>query len=92
MPAFRIVYSRGESESPEAIIASFNDLDQALGVFAARGLHILYIAEQGTPVDTAHEPQRRPIGRLVECKRRDAAPPARSNSFPLHRFSGRVMA
>lgn len=88
MPAFRIVYCRSEYESPEAITASFNDLDQALGVFAARGLSILYIAEEGV---TQRLGARRPIGKLVEGTRREEAP-ARSTSFPLRRFSGRVMA
>ena len=95
MPAFRIVYARGESESPQAITANFGDLDQALGVFAARGLRILYIAELGAlgRVAERHAAERRPIGTLVEGARRAGpAMPARSSSFPLRRFSCRAEA
>jgi hypothetical protein len=87
MPAFRIVYSRGDSVTPESITASFNDLDQAFSVFAARGLKILYIAEHTPDRVTS----RRPIAKLVEGTRRENAP-GRANSFPLRRYSGRIMA
>ena len=87
MPAFRIVYSRGGSVNPESITASFNDLDQACSVFSARGLKILYIAEQTTDRVTS----RRPIAKLVESQRREGTV-YRSNSVPVRRFSGRVMA
>lgn len=87
MPAFRIVYSRGESVTPETITASFNDLDQAFSIFAARGLKILYIAENTADRVTS----RRPIAKLVEGTRRESGQP-RSNSFPIRRFSGRIMA
>jgi len=87
MPAFRIVYSRGDCVSPETITASFDDLDQAFGVFAARGLKILYIAEQTRDRVTS----RRPIAKLVDSQRREGTV-HRPNSFPVRRFSGRVVA
>lgn len=87
MAAFRIVYSRGGSVNPESITASFNDLDQACGVFAARGLKILYIAEHTPDRVTS----RRPIAKLVESQRREGTV-HRPNSFPVRRFSGHVMA
>jgi hypothetical protein len=68
MPAFRIVYVRDEAVGPETVTTGFPSLEQALDVFAARGLRILYIAEQG-----AEDPRsRRPtegglsISRLVQ--------------------------
>lgn len=85
MPAYRIVYASGDGRSPESITASFNDLDQALSVFAARGLRILYIAENSG--------DRRSLETLVkDARRADAPKPAGSSSFPLRRFSGRIMA
>ena len=87
MPAFRIVYSRGDCVSPESITASFDDLDQACSVFALRGLKILYIAEQTPDRVTS----RRPIAKLVDGSRRGGGA-QRVNSFPVRRFSGRVMA
>lgn len=79
MPAFRIVYLRKEGTAPERITAGFECLEQAMNVFAARGLRILYIAEQ---VD---EPRR--LGAAVG--KAEAAP---RSSFPLRRFSARVLA
>ena len=83
MPSFRIVYRRNDAANPESITTGFDDLDQALNVFAARGLHILYIAEQPT--------QPRRLGATVGDALRKADPKKRS-SFPLRRFSGRVLA
>ena len=84
MPSFRIVYLRPEAASPETIVAGFDNLDQAMDVFAARGLRILYIAEQG------HGDRR--LNALVSAAERKAAGgPARS-SFPLRRFSARAVA
>jgi hypothetical protein len=88
MPAFRIVYTRRDANTPETITAGFDSLEQALNVFAARGLRIIYIAEQ------TQDPRR------LERQVRDADPRAerkteakpRPSSFPLRRFSARVMA
>jgi len=85
MPAFRIVYTRPGSDRPEAITAGFDDLDQAMNVFAARGLGILYIAEQ------CRDAKR--LGSLVNdaARKAEAKPPTRS-SFPIRRFSARALA
>jgi hypothetical protein len=84
MPAYRIVYQRDETRGPDTIVASFDTLDHALTVFAARGLSILYIAEVTREV--------RGLGSLVsaaDARQRKARKPS---SFPLARFSARVMA
>jgi hypothetical protein len=83
MPAFRIVYTRPEAAKPETIIAGFNSLEHALDVFAARGLRILYIAEQKPEA-------RRPATPLAESLRK--AETRTRSSFPIRRFSARVMA
>ena len=85
MPAFRIVYLRSGATSPETITAAFEDLDQAMNVFAARGLSILYIAEQRRDA--------RRLGSLISeaGHKAEAKPPVRS-SFPLRRFSARALA
>jgi hypothetical protein len=88
MPSFRIVYTRNESNTPETITAGFDSLEQALNVFAARGLRIVYIAEQ------TQDPRR--LERQVRdadarAERKTEAKP-RPSSFPLRRFSARVMA
>ena len=84
MPAFRIVYTRHDANTPETITAGFDTLEQALNVFAARGLRILYIAEQ------TQDPRR--LERQVRDaeRKKDAKP--RPSSFPLRRFSARVLA
>jgi hypothetical protein len=84
MPAFRIVYTRHEANRPESITAGFDTLEQAMDVFAARGLRILYIAEQTT------DPRR--LERIVRDAERKAEVKPRASSFPLRRFSARVMA
>jgi len=85
MPAYRIVYRRNEARGPETIIASFCDLDQAMSVFAARGLSIIYIAENGA--------QSRALGKIVNAAGARQAKPARTgSSFPLRRYSARAMA
>lgn len=85
MPAFRILYVRGDATQPETITAAFDSLEQAMNVFAARGLRILYIAEQ--PSGT------RSLGSLVgaAARRAEARAPMRS-SFPIRRFSARALA
>jgi hypothetical protein len=88
MPAFRIVYTRHDANTPETITAGFDSLEQALNVFAARGLRIIYIAEQ------TRDPRR--LERQVRdadarAERKTEAKP-RPSSFPLRRFSARVMA
>jgi hypothetical protein len=85
MPAFRIVYLRNEASRPETITAGFDNLDQAMNVFAARGLRILYIAEQ------CNAPRR--LDNVVgdAARKAESKAPARS-SFPLRRFSARLMA
>ncbi len=83
MPAFRILYLRPEASNPEAVTAGFDSLEQALDVFAARGLRILYIAEQS---------ERRSLGSKVEHAAVKAEGRAPRSSFPLRRFSARVMA
>ena len=85
MPAFRIVYLRPAASTPERITAGFNTLDQALEVFAARGLKILYIAEQCGEF-------RRLSATVNDASRKVEAKPVPRSSFPLRRFSGRVMA
>lgn len=85
MPAFRILYVRHGATAPETITAGFDDLDQAMNVFAARNLRILYIAEQ--------KPRDRGLAGAVATAMRqaDRAPAGRS-SFPIRRFSARAMA
>lgn len=85
MPAFRIVYLRPEAAKAETITAGFASLGQALDVFAARGLRILYIAEQ-------RGDSRRPATTLAETVRKAESKPSLRSSFPLRRFSARVMA
>jgi hypothetical protein len=82
MPAFRIVFRRNESSSAETAVAKFDGLDQALDVYAARGLEILYIAECQTDAGTQFS-----AGKMAPRIR-----PMRSTSFPLRRFSMRVHA
>ncbi len=95
MPAYCIVYTRGDAQNPETVTASFNDLDQALTVFAARGLRIVYIAERSIRIEKGAG--HRSMSSLVAdaargpAARGDAKRPARSSSFPLRRFSSRVM-
>ena len=95
MPAYCIVYTRAEAQNPETVTASFNDLDQALTVFAARGLRILYIAEKSIRIEKGAG--HRSINSLVadtpraQPSRSEAKRPSRSSSFPLRRFSSRVM-
>jgi hypothetical protein len=85
MPAFRILYVRGDATKPETVTASFDDLDQAMNVFAARGLRILYIAEQ--------RPAGRSLDGIVARAARDAEQkPAVRSSFPIRRFSARALA
>ena len=95
MPAYCIVYARGEAQNPETVTASFNDLDQALTVFAARGLRILYIAEKSIRIEkgAGHRSMSSLGGDAprAQASRGDAKRPARSASFPLRRFSSRVM-
>lgn len=85
MPAFRIVYLRNEATRPDAITAGFDSLEQAMDVFASRGLSILYIAEQCRDV--------RRLDRMVTeaARKAEAKPPTRS-SFPIRRFSARALA
>lgn len=85
MPAFRILYVRDGATQPKAITAGFDSLDQAMNVFAARGLRILYIAEQ--PRET------RSLGGMIGAAARGAeARPAMRSSFPIRRFSVRALA
>jgi hypothetical protein len=84
MPAYRIVYHREDRSAPETAIANFRDLDQALGVFAARGLPILYIAETSGLA--------RSLGALVDEASRGMATVRTGSSFPLKRFSARALA
>lgn len=84
MPAFRIVYTRHEANRPETISAGFDTLEQAMNVFAARGLRILYIAEQ------TKDPRR--LERIVREAERKAEAKPRPSSFPIRRFSARLMA
>ena len=84
MPAFRILYLRSGANTPETITAGFDDLDQAMNVFAARGLRILYIAEQSA--------RPRGLGAIVgTALGKSEQAPARS-SFPIRRFSARALA
>jgi hypothetical protein len=85
MPAFRILYLRNDATKPETITAGFDDLEQAMNVFAARGLRILYIAEQ--------QGAGRSLGGMVgaAARKAEAKPPSRS-SFPIRRFSARALA
>lgn len=85
MPAFRILYVRGDATTPETITAGFDSLEQAMDVFAARGLRILYIAEQRRDA--------RGLGGIVgrAARRAEAVPHPRS-SFPIRRFSARALA
>jgi hypothetical protein len=85
MTNFRIVYLRPEATTPSTITAGFDSLEQALDVFAARGLRILYIAEQRS------EP-RRLAAAVNDAARRAEAKPAQRSSFPIRRFSARAMA
>ena len=85
MPAFRILYVRNDATIPETIAAGFDDLEQAMNVFAARGLRILYIAEQ------RHE--ARTLGSMVgQAARKAEAKPLARSSFPIRRFSARALA
>ncbi len=85
MPSFRIVYVRHDTTKPETIIAGFDSLEQAMDVFAVRGLSIIYIA--GQSCDT-----RRLCNVVGKAARdADAKSPTRS-SFPVHRYSARVLA
>lgn len=85
MPTFRILYVRHEATKPETITAGFDNLEQAMDVFAARGLRILYIAEQCA--------DRRRLGNLIGAAVRNTeAKAATRSSFPVHRFSARVIA
>jgi hypothetical protein len=84
MPAYRIVYRRNETRGPETIVASFNDLDHALTVFAARGLAILYIAEATREVRT--------LGSIINAADARQQKARKPSSFPLRRFSARAMA
>jgi hypothetical protein len=80
MPAFRILYVRDDATKPETITAGFDDLDQAMNVFAARGLRILYIAEH------------RAVGLVGRTARKAEMKPAHRSSFPIRRFSARALA
>jgi hypothetical protein len=85
MPAFRIVYTRPSSDRPETLTAGFDTLDQAMDVFAARGLSILYIAEQTRDAKC--------LGSLVgEVARKGETEAPLRSSFPLRRFSARALA
>lgn len=85
MPAFRIVYVRDDATTPETITAGFDSLEQAMNVFAARGLRILYIAEQRR--------ETRGLGGIVgRVARKGEANPHPRSSFPIRRFSARVLA
>lgn len=85
MPAFRILYLRNGATTPETISAGFDDLDQAMNVFAARGLRILYIAEQSS--------RARGLGTIVgSALGQSEKTPARRSSFPIRRFSARALA
>jgi hypothetical protein len=86
MPAFRIVYVRDEASGPETVSANFENLEQALSVFATRGLRIVYIAE------TARQP--RPLGAMVDAAqaRLGEGKAPRGSSFPIRRFSARAVA
>ncbi|MCW5771158.1 MAG: hypothetical protein KIT16_05935 [Rhodospirillaceae bacterium] len=57
MPSFRIFYVRDDASGPESITANFSSLEQALDVFAARGLRIVYIAEQERPGAAKKKPR-----------------------------------
>jgi len=85
MTAFRIVYTRPGAIGPESITAGFDSLEQAMAVFATRGLRILYIAESGLSRRPA--PLSQPVSRPESGR-----PPSISQAYPLRRFSGRVMA
>jgi hypothetical protein len=85
MPAFRILFVRDDATKPDTITAGFDDLDQAMNVFAARGLRILYIAEQRA--------EGRGLGGIVGSAARKAEmKAAHRSSFPIRRFSARVLA
>ena len=84
MPAYRIVYRRNETCGPETIIASFRDLNQAMSVFATRGLSMIYIAENGA--------QSQSLGKIVSAAGSRAKPAPTGSSFPLRRYSTRAMA
>lgn len=85
MPAFRILYVHDDTTRPETITAAFDSLEQAMSVFAARGLSILYIAEQAR--------DSRGLGRLVGAAvGRAEARPAMRSSFPIRRYSARALA
>lgn len=85
MPAFRILYVRGDTTTPETITAGFDSLEQAMDVFAARGLRILYIAEQ-------HSDTRGLGGTVGRAARRAESLPHPRSSFPIRRFSARALA
>jgi len=85
MPAFRILYVHGDATQPETINAAFDSLEQAMNVFAARGLRILYIAEQPSG-------SRRLAGLVGVAARKAEARPAMRSSFPIRRFSARALA
>ena len=84
MPAFRILYVRDGSGRSETITAAFEDLDQAMNVFATRGFSILYITEQCREA-------RRLDSMVGEAERKAGAKPVRS-SFPIRRYSARALA
>jgi hypothetical protein len=85
MPAFRILYVRDDATTPETINAGFDSLEQAMDVFAARGLRILYIAERRPDA-------RRLDGIVGRAARKAEAVPHRRSSFPIRRFSARALA
>jgi hypothetical protein len=70
--------------APETISAGFDTLEQAMNVFAARDLRILYIAEQNKDA--------RRLERMVREAERKAEAKQRPSSFPIRRFSARIMA
>jgi hypothetical protein len=93
MPAFRIVFLRSEASGPESITARFRDLDEALDVFAARALRILYIAEQDSGGPHRAAPPARTATQGVATKSAAGKqPPGRAQMFPLRRFSAEVAA
>lgn len=86
MPAFRILYVRDDdATAPKTITAAFDSLEQAMNVFAARGLRILYIAEQC--------PDSRGLDSIVgRAARKAEARPHPRSSFPIRRFTARAVA
>lgn len=85
MPAFRILYLRSGATAPETITAGFDDLEQAMNVFAARGLRIIYIAEQ--------RPRGHALAQAVgKAMQKADQPPCGRSSFPIRRFTARAVA